>query len=267
VVHTLARGSQDKLRASAVGKLTSAIAADVLTASSEATRKKLQAQRGLRKGKIPVIYADISVPCRAASAAQLRARMKLPQEQLLFAADLSSDSGPALERLVSVFAQLRSRTFFKVMPALAVCGLPRTRMGEAAQIAARHGLHDEIVFYGADESSREAAAACDVFVCPCACPGDFQPSVLAAMSGGKTVVAAREGMVPELLEAGKSGLLVKPGDDESLYRALELVINDSDLKVKMGYAARNRFDARFAPGTTANAYMKIYAGQFEGDRN
>lgn len=265
VVHTIARGTQEKLHASTVGKLASAIAEDVLVAASDVTRRKLQQQSGLgNRGKIPVIYADISVPFRAASAAHLRARMGLPQGQLLFAADLSVDSSHALERLVKVFARLRSRIFFQAMPVLAVCGLPGHRMAAAARTAERHGLNEEIIFYGADESAREAAAACDVFVFPCAGHGDFQPSVLAAMAGGKTVVAVRDGMMPELLEGGKSGLLAKPGDEESLYRALELVINDTDLKVKMGYAAKNRFESNFKTGSTAKAYLKIYDGTQAG---
>ncbi|HOX22997.1 MAG TPA: glycosyltransferase family 4 protein, partial [Elusimicrobiales bacterium] len=261
VVQSFAHGEQQAWRVSTAAVLASSMAADVLVAASEATRRKLQSDAKIGKSSACVVYADLLPPLKFRSAAQLRARMGLPPGQLLFAADLSADSGPSLGRLFKAFAALRSKVFFKNMPVLAVCGLSNERLAEAAQLAAGHGLKEDVVFYGNDESAREAAAACDVFVSPCAGPGDFHPAILAAMSSGKTVVASKEGMTPELLESSKSGILVKPGDWESLYRALELVTNDTDLKIKMGYAAKNRFDQYFRPGSTAQAYLDIYIGR------
>jgi glycosyltransferase involved in cell wall biosynthesis len=93
----------------------------------------------------------------------------------------------------------------------------------------------------------EAAAllgSADVFVLPSRHEG--QPmAVLEAMASGVCVVASGVGGIPELVEHGRSGLLVPPDDVDALEHALRAVLGDRDLRERMGAAARRRVQAEF----------------------
>ncbi len=87
----------------------------------------------------------------------------------------------------------------------------RTQIAEA-------GLQDRIQLLGIREEMATLYAACDVFVLSSHREGS--PSVvLEAMASECPVVATAVGGVPEIIEDGRSGILVPPGDAQSLARA------------------------------------------------
>jgi glycosyltransferase involved in cell wall biosynthesis len=64
--------------------------------------------------------------------------------------------------------------------------------------------------------------------------------VLEAMAHGRPVVATAVGGIPQLVEDGRTGFLVQPGDAEGLRAALERLLADAELRRTMGRAARVR---------------------------
>jgi glycosyltransferase involved in cell wall biosynthesis len=87
-------------------------------------------------------------------------------------------------------------------------------------------------------------ASADVFVLPSRHEG--QPmAVLEAMARGVCVVASDVGGIPELVEHGRSGLLVPPDDVDALGAALRTVLTDHRLRADLGAAARRRALAEF----------------------
>jgi glycosyltransferase involved in cell wall biosynthesis len=76
---------------------------------------------------------------------------------------------------------------------------------------------------------------------------DGIPNVVAeAMSQGLPVVAARAGAVDELVEDGRTGLLVPPDNPDAFARAMEALIRDPVRRARMGHAARKVIEERFA---------------------
>ena len=61
-----------------------------------------------------------------------------------------------------------------------------------------------------------------------------------AQARGIVVVAFAVGAIPELITDGENGLLVPPGDDEALYRAVEKLVGDAPLRSALGVNARSR---------------------------
>jgi glycosyltransferase involved in cell wall biosynthesis len=59
-----------------------------------------------------------------------------------------------------------------------------------------------------------------------------------ALCRGRAVVAARGGGIPDIVEDGVNGLLVDPDDTEALAEALERVLSDHELAVRLGGGAR-----------------------------
>lgn len=90
----------------------------------------------------------------------------------------------------------------------------------------------------------ELLARADVLALPSRNEG--QPmAVLEAMAHGLCVVASDVGGIPELVEDGRSGLLLPPDDPAALVVALRKVLADEALRSALGAAARQRALAEF----------------------
>jgi glycosyltransferase involved in cell wall biosynthesis len=63
------------------------------------------------------------------------------------------------------------------------------------------------------------------------------------MAAGKAIVAPGYSPLHELLEDGKEGLLFPPGDLEAMTAALVRLIDDADLRRRLGQAAAERAHA------------------------
>ena len=64
--------------------------------------------------------------------------------------------------------------------------------------------------------------------------------VIEAMAFGRPVVATAVGGIPQLVEDGRTGFLVPPGDPAALRDALERVLGDRELRARLGEAGRER---------------------------
>ena len=86
----------------------------------------------------------------------------------------------------------------------------------------------------------------------------FCLSILEAMNFGCPSVATAVGGIPEVVENGKSGLLVPFGDADGLARALEsLIANPARLRA-MGQAAKQRARALFSAAKIVPRYEALY---------
>ena len=65
-------------------------------------------------------------------------------------------------------------------------------------------------------------------------------SLLEAMAHGCPVVATRVGGIPQLVDDGRTGLLVPPCDPDALRRAIDRLLADPELGRRLGEAARRR---------------------------
>jgi len=75
---------------------------------------------------------------------------------------------------------------------------------------------------------------------------DGLPNVLMeAQTQGLACVATRISAIPELIEDGRTGLLVEPGDRAALAGALERVLRDGELRRRLGDAGEARMRAAF----------------------
>ena len=68
------------------------------------------------------------------------------------------------------------------------------------------------------------------------------------MAQRRPVVATPVGGTPELVVDGETGLLVPPRDPEALAAALERVLDDAELRRRMGEAGTSRVAERFIVG-------------------
>jgi len=86
----------------------------------------------------------------------------------------------------------------------------------------------------------------------------FCLSILEAMCFSCPSVATAVGGIPEVVESGKSGLLVPPLDPEAVARSVESLIRDPAFRAKLGGAARRRARELFSADVIVSRYEQLY---------
>lgn len=84
-------------------------------------------------------------------------------------------------------------------------------------------------------------------------------SVLEAMAWRRPVIATRVGGLPELVEEGKSGLLVPPDSDGALATAIRRFRDEPELISLMGRVGHERLEEEFSLSATLSAHRNLYA--------
>ncbi|MDO8601239.1 MAG: glycosyltransferase [bacterium] len=93
------------------------------------------------------------------------------------------------------------------------------------------GLAERVKFLGEipNEKIPEYLAGADCFVLPSLKEG-FGIAVLEAMAAGVPVIASRVGGILDIIEDGKTGLLIEPGNPEEIAKAISKIYQDSTLR-------------------------------------
>jgi len=119
------------------------------------------------------------------------------------------------------------------------------------------GLSKNVSFTGHLENLKEVWPHVDVFVLPSLSEG-MPLTLLEAMAAGVPSVATRVGGVPEVVEDGKTGLLVPPRNSDELAKGIAVVLEDQMLAKKIGGAGREAVVRRFSLTQMVQAYREIY---------
>ena len=98
-------------------------------------------------------------------------------------------------------------------------------------------LGDRIVFLGLRDDAVHVMAAMDVLVLPSINEG-MGRVLLEAGSVGVPVVATRVGGVPDVVQEGRTGLLVPPRDPAAIAEALGRLAGNREMRTRLGLEAR-----------------------------
>ncbi|MBS7540974.1 glycosyltransferase [Ancylobacter lacus] len=86
-----------------------------------------------------------------------------------------------------------------------------------------------------------------------------------AMMRGKATIASRAGGMVEIGIEGETTLFAEPGDEASLEAALARLIDDAELRARLGAGGRRRYEARFTAERMAQDVLRLLdeaAGRF-----
>jgi glycosyltransferase involved in cell wall biosynthesis len=133
------------------------------------------------------------------------------------------------------------------------------RRSELETIAEQRGIRDRVDFLGIRRDVARLLHASDVVVLPSRAVVETLPlSVLEAMACGAPVVASRVGSVPDVIEDGRTGRLVEPGDAGALARAIAATLDDGAGSARMADAARARVETRYSIERTTDGYERLF---------
>src|SRR3954468_14670986 len=133
---------------------------------------------------------------------------------------------------------------------------------EIADTIRQRGLTDRIDLLGNRGDVPVVLASADVFVLSSRSEG-FPVSILEAMAAGLPVVATDVGGVAESVVDGETGLLVPPGDPAGLAAALDRLLTDGALRLRLGAAGRERARRHFDLAGFRRAHVELYLRELE----
>lgn len=111
--------------------------------------------------------------------------------------------------------------------------------GELRSCAARLGISSSVCFAGVRPDVVQLLPAFDVFALSSRYEG-LPIALLEALASGLPVVATTAGGIPEVIEEGRQGFLVDPGDAGAMAYRLIRLIEDPTLRGDMGRSAQVR---------------------------
>lgn len=127
-----------------------------------------------------------------------------------------------------------------------------------SQVAAA-GLAERVLFPGYLREDYPAALSllsAQVFLVP-GSDGGCRAAV-EGMACGVPLVVTRRGVLPELVEDGRTGFVIDPGDAEGLAGALLSIVRNPSLGREMSACARSRAEQRHDPIQGARSLLGVY---------
>ena len=198
-------------------------------------------------------------PAAPGERAALRQRLGLPAPGVLFAYSGRLLRGKGLEALLEAFARLAAGD---AAARLAVIGSGAGQsLSVEAELRARAGQADlagRVRFMGRVDAVEDCLRSADVFVFPSL----FEALGLAlveAAACGLACIGSRTGGIVDVIEDGRSGLLVRPGSADELAAAMASLAADPARRAALGAAARREALARFDLEGSLDGYGALFA--------
>ena len=129
--------------------------------------------------------------------------------------------------------------------------------GELRGLAHELRIEDSISWLGFQADPVKWLQAMDVFAFPSRLEG-VPNAVLEAMATGLPIVATTIGGVTDLLEEGRTGFLIPPGDSGALAVALDQLLKNAPLRADLGSKARSRAVEGFSIADSATRLVNLY---------
>ena len=125
------------------------------------------------------------------------------------------------------------------------------------RLAHELNIADRVHIVGFQDPVQPFLVSLDLYVHPALMEG-FGIAVVEAMAMGKAVVATTTGGLPEVVAQGETGLLVPPGDAESLATTVVSLLLDGVRREQMGRNGRARVHERFSLDASVMNMEQLY---------
>jgi glycosyltransferase involved in cell wall biosynthesis len=223
-------------------KLLSLLTDKVVCVSADSER--LTATAGVPRRRLGTILNGIDL-------SKFRYHGPIPDGPALCVARLSPEKGVAT--LIEAAALLaKRRPAFR----LHIAG-GGTCMGDLAGMVERHAIGANVRLLGERPDVPALLGGASLFVLPSLTEG-VSLTLLEAMASGLPVVATAVGGTPEVVDDGRTGLLVPASDPAAMADAIERVLDEPDRAHAMGLAGRARVESHFDVHEMVRRYEDLY---------
>jgi glycosyltransferase involved in cell wall biosynthesis len=219
--------------------------ADIFIANSKATARTLHHSfPWLTREKIHIIYNPITInPVATISVEQLKQRYNIKNQSYILGiiGRLTHQKGHTI-----LFDALKKVVLYQPDTVLLVIGDGELKEQLYAYIK-KIEMEQYCLFLGHQDEITSHYRICDIIVIPSLFEG-FCFTAIEAQFLKVPVIASNISSLPEVMLDGKTGLLFKKGDPEDLAKKIIYLLKNTQLRKRMGYAAKQfvikTFDAQ-----------------------
>jgi len=237
---------------------TALMLTDCVLTDSEVRAAEFRSHVGRRKDKVVVIPNGIPQPHSELGICQARELFGLPCEE----------SSPVIGQVGRLIEFKGQTILLRAAPSI-LARYPKARFlivgftEDAAyrerlqQLADELGIADHVRIISYPGPIGDVWRAIDIHVHP-SIFDSLPVSIAEGMSWSKPAVVTSAGGIPELVEHGKTGLVVPPGDPTALASAILRLLDDPALARQLGQAARRRYEQRYRPEIMTQALEELF---------
>ena len=229
---------------------------DRLIAVSPEVRDELVRLRVAPERKFSVIRLGIELEQRVrfdGDPAEVRRRHGIPAEKFVVGWFGRMTAVKRTEDLLTMLAGTRERGIDALL-LLVGDGDDRRLLEKRAHDL---GIAKSCLFLGYQESVAQWFAICDAVILTSANEGT-PVTLIEALAAGRPVVATRVGGVPDVVDDGETGFLVRPGDTHAMAERLEILARDPTRRAGMGALGRERVVRRYAVSRLVDDVDALY---------
>ena len=239
---------------------------------------ELLVRQGIAPASVEVISDCVPVGAREAAVAGQDAPLEPPSqaERLALRRELSKrwsldEAAPWIANLAALVGHKDHATLVRAAAAMKV-RLPGARWVVAGEgplrreletLARAAGVEREVRFVGWQADAATVLGAFDLYVQ--SSWGEGLGSVLLeAMARGLPIVATAAGGIPEVVEDGRTGLLVPPRDPAALAASVSTALGDGALRARLAAAARkglSRFGLEACCRRVEDVYTSLWTAR------
>jgi glycosyltransferase involved in cell wall biosynthesis len=232
-----------------LGRLTDYFLAAGTVTAADAVRLRIAEPERIRSIAPPI---EAHIPAVTETARRhARQLLRIPTGAKVVGTTARLDAQKAPLDMVAAFAALKRPDLHMIWIG---DGELRAKTERAIE---REGIRDRFHLIGNRTDVASLLPAFDVFAMSSLYEG-LPCAVAEAMVAGIPVVATTVNSVPEIVLAGKTGLLARPGDPSSLSRALGYMLDHPHEASRMASAARAYIGGRFRPDAFARDLTEAY---------
>jgi glycosyltransferase involved in cell wall biosynthesis len=263
VVLTSKRGCHDRRGLELMAARLSNRLADCVTANADAVRSFVHANEGCPLNKMVVIPSGIDTDRFAVlPSADYKARLGLAPGSRVVGIITRQRVRKGVEEFLRAMAEVRAR-----VPQACALVVGEVSLDEALAALVRSlGLGGHVHLIGPRSDMPEVLSAFDLFVLSSHDEG-MSNAILEAMAMEKPVVATDVGGTGEVVQAGRTGLLVPPKDPGALAAAIvEVLTMPADAVAAMGQRARAVVVERFSAHAMVRQMEDLYTQLLQARR-
>ena len=224
---------------------------DAIVAVSNSEALRLRSSRVATK-RIECVPNAVRIPCAGNDENQPDGMPSTHRgRRLLSAGRLSEEKGHAFLLRALATPKLRELDWH-----LVVCGTGPLKASLEHE-AEESGLSEKVTFAGFREDISSILDWSDIVILPSLSEG-LPNIVLEAMAHRRIVVSTAVGGVPDLIEHGRSGFLVAPGDPGRLAGAIVAALGAADERGTMGERARQHVRQEYSFEAQGEELRSIY---------
>ena len=229
--------------------------ADHITCISNATRVALDHYEWIPEKRVQVIYNGVQTPVSAPNSQSIRSTLGISNSAFVLGTISRFDPIKNQTMMLEALSRLREKHPECVL-IMAGDGSERTSLENTA---CELGIEDGVYFTGFITDIAAHLDAIDIFLLTSFSEGTSM-TLLEAMSVGKVVVATAVGGNVEVIENGRTGMLVPSGDVDALVNRLLLLHDSAPERLRFSEGAIRGYSDRFSADLMVDHYEALYRG-------